>query len=130
MKAFYICDPNAIALAASFHRVGIVIPMVEVTDDTDLLCVRCPNGKTHAGFPAPPGKVSAEQSIAGIIRTLVIQEGTVFVDCTEFHRISPCLSVVLRWLDVPNIVGVLLNRPVTGEISRLGNIDDTGPPPI
>ena len=81
-----MCNPDTIAAAAPFHRVGIGIPMVEITDDTDLLCMRCPDGKAHAGLAAQYRKMSAEQTITGVVRTLMIQKGTVLVDCTEFHK--------------------------------------------
>ena len=83
-----MCNPNAIAAAAPFHGVGISIPVIEITDDADLLRMRCPDGKAHAGFAAQDREMGPEKTITGVVCTLMIQEGTVLVDCTEFHILS------------------------------------------
>lgn len=85
-----MCNPNAIAAAAPFHGVGIGIPVIEITDDADLLRMRCPDGKAHAGFAAQDREMGPKKTITGVVCTLMVQEGTVLVDCTEFHIISSC----------------------------------------
>lgn len=81
-------NPNAVAAAAPLHGIGIGVPVIEITDDADLLGVRRPDGKAHAGLAAQDREMGPEQTITGVVRTLMIQEGTVLVDCTEFHILS------------------------------------------
>ena len=83
-----MCNPNAVAAAAPLHGVGISIPVIEITDDADLLRMRRPDGKAHTRLAAQDREMGPEQTITGVVRTLMIQEGTVLVDCTEFHIIS------------------------------------------
>ena len=88
LEAGNMCNPNAIAAAAPFHGVGISIPVIEITDNADLLRMRCPDGKAHTRLAAQDREMGPEQTITGVVRTLMIQEGTVLVDCTEFHILS------------------------------------------
>ena len=89
LKAFDIRNPDAVAGAAPFHRIGFNVPLVEIADDAYLLGMGSPDGKAHARSAAENGKMSAEQTVAGVVCSLMVQKRTVFVNCTEFHVSIP-----------------------------------------
>ena len=90
-KTGNIADPDAISLVAARHGVGRFIPFIEITDDADGLCMRCPHGKAHAGFAPVRRKMRAKEAVTAVVRSLMIQIGTIIIDGTEFHPCTPPL---------------------------------------
>ena len=90
-KAFDIANPDAISLIAARHGIGRFVPVIEITDNTDSLCMRCPHGKAHAGLAPVRRKMRTKEAVAAVIGSLMIQVRTIIIDGTEFHPCTPPL---------------------------------------
>src|SRR5690606_12086968 len=81
--------PDAGPIASRPHRMGILVPAVEVADHGDVLGVRCPHREANAGRTVDDGRMRAEDPIEPRVGTLAEIVDVALVDLAVSARRPP-----------------------------------------